>query len=177
MPTRLSWRVGPAGGRPDAFDAGALAAWGDHDAGSAVKPPRPRSRNLRWFLPLYLAILVSAAGLGFALGRWSEARGEAWRGISGQLALESLALRDRDLGLFEATLDPQSPPRWRRAVVRAFRVAPRPTAAMEIESLEPLARDRVRVLVRVGPRPGGPTEAREYRWANGGWYRTAPRER
>ena len=171
MPARLNWRVGPAGGRPEAFDSGEIAAWGRLDSDTH---PAPARRGLRWFVPLYLAILALAAGLGFALGRWSEARAEAWRGIEGQLTLERLARRDGDLGLFEATLDPQSPPAWRRVLVRAFRSGPAGSDGIEIESLEPTAPDRVRVVVRVGSRPGRASEAREYRLFNGDWYRTAP---
>jgi len=124
------------------------------------------------FVGLYLLILGTAAAIGFGLGRWSELYGTTRQRIENQLAIESLAWRDADVGLLGSTLDPAAPPDWRRVELERFRgLAPLPFRA-EIRSIELQGPGLARVIVAIDLPIGASEETRFYRWAEGVWVRT-----
>jgi len=172
VPPRLDWQVGPPGQRPEAFDPAALI---DPGAPAAPAPnsaePRRRAR-VPIIVALYLMVLAAAAVIGFGLGRWSELYSLARGRVENQLAIERLAWRDADVGLFASTLDPGAPEAWRRRLARDFAtLAPLPFAA-RIDAIAFQTASLVRVEVAVEFPLGDDDEVRYYRWVNGNWYRT-----
>lgn len=181
MPTRLDWQVGPGGQGPEPVDPALVtseieARPAGARRGVSPEPARVRRRSgarLPIFVALYLLVLGTAALVGFGLGRWSELQGVTRRRIENQIAIESLAWRDADIGLIESTLDPAAPADWRRREIESFRVlSPLPFQA-RIVSIELLNPRLARVVAAVEQPTRDAVETRFYRWADGIWYRTA----
>ena len=163
MGPRLHWRVGPG-------DVEAVAAPGPE----RIVPARPQRRVALTapMVALYLAALACAGGVGFGLGRWSQARSAIAAEVNRQLALETVAYREADPGLLEPTLDPQANESWRAAQLRALALAgPVPGYVVTLESVTPLGPALARVTVRSGPGPDAPRETRLYRASGSTWFR------
>lgn len=161
MPPNLDWHVDRSADLepPPIQPAG---------AGPPRRPIRPRP----WLLAGYLLALVGAGWIGFHIGRWSEIGATNLQAIQNQLSVESLAWRERDLGLYQTTLDPTARRRWRAHVVREFLADPMRNRSLRLAQIEKLSADRLRVIVEIETPTGRRTEARTYRLHKGGWYHT-----
>lgn len=127
MNTRFRWNVGT----DQASHAGAVTA---PDFVQSKAPRKTRFALTRGFIASYAFALLAAAGGGFGLGRWSEARGVVTYGVESGLAVEALAWSDADIGLFESRLDPHAPPEWRADTLANFaREAPQSWSARVVE--------------------------------------------
>jgi hypothetical protein len=164
----MDWRIGPSGQEVRSDDR---------------RPPRRRSRDLkRTFLypllaALYAVALVFAGWVGFATGRWADARTGFREAIESQLELEGLAWREGDLDLFASTVDPGAPPWWREEIVTEFSVDAPQSVEIRPVRLERLSPDRVLVLVEMTAPGGTRTESRTYVLKQNTWYRTVGGDR
>ncbi len=160
----LDWRIGPRGEEAT-----------DERLDRRAPPTQRQPRNLSPLLAAtYLITLVAAAFVGFAIGRWSEARAIPRRAIENQLQVESLAWRDGDLELFEATVDPEADPSWRGGLIEGFsRSAPMPNQS-RLTRFEMLQPDRIIVEIEVETAGGTHVEEREYVLRQATWYRAEP---
>jgi len=127
MSVRMEWRLGTRSGqgeRPDLIsDAPPLeGTWsGREDGTSGARRERAeRAAGPGSMAAIYFGALLVAAAAGFGLGRYSESRGALLRGVRDQLAVEALAWRDADSGLYAASLDPDAPPDWRAVQLSTF---------------------------------------------------------
>jgi hypothetical protein len=164
MAPRLDWRVGPG-------DDAAPAVPGP----TRVLPARTERRLVLTplLVALYLLALVCAGGIGYGLGRWSQAHTAIEAEVRRQLALETLAWREADTALLAATLDPEADPGWHAAqVARLLEAGARPDYAAAVEAVSPIGPGLVRVTVRLGPEPHWRSEMRLYRALGTTWYRT-----
>ena len=170
MSTRLRWQVGSDS--PDLTGVESVAA---------LKPSKRRRSTrfalTRGFVAAYAIALFAAAGGGFGLGRWSEARGAVTHGINGEVEVETLAWNERDLSLYEAGLDPDAPATWRAERLAAFeREAPMPWSAQVVDiTLEgAVALVELEIETRSDGVDAPGTEMRRYRSIGGTWVWREP---
>ena len=158
---RMDWRLGSSG-------ASALP-----EATAEVRPKRPRRRRRGVLLAFYVAVLPVAALIGFAYGRQGEGRASLLAALEEQLAIEEMAWREGDEGLYAATLAISSDPSWRADRLLAFESdAPRSWGAELLEARP--EEDRVLVDVEIRTPDGAREETRVYVPEGGRWLRAAP---
>lgn len=155
----MDWRLGQ-GGAPVGPEASA-----------EVRPAR--ARRPRWraaLLVFYLGVLPVAALVGFVFGRQDEGRASLEAALEEQLAIEEMAWRDADRGLFSSTLAGSASPAWRRDRLLDFEsAAPRAWRAELLETL--LEEELVRVRVEIETPDGARDEERVYVPEGGRWLR------
>jgi hypothetical protein len=165
MAPQLHWRVGPG-------DDAVVAV----PEPERVVPDHPQRRAVLTLplLVLYLTALACAGGIGFGIGRYTQARAAIADEVSRQLGVETVAWREADAGLLEATLDPAVPSAWRAAWVQELRqAAPRPDYTATLQSIRLVRPDLARVVVLVTKDGAARREDRMYEARGAEWYRTS----
>jgi hypothetical protein len=159
---RVRWNLEPA-------DPGVHGA----DPAPTVVPHRRRRVTAFLLSPLYVAALLAAAWVGFGLGRWSEARTINLGSIRNQLAVEAVAWREGDAGLYASTLDPEAPSRWREQQVATFRARAPRSLLIEARSIDLVAPGAAQVVVAITSGTSRLDEERTYRLHGQTWYQAA----